>query len=615
MTDTKSPARGTSRPATSKLWLIGLICAALLKFSTWPNHRYALCSEEGSIYTVAPDKPTVQCLVVKGSFIESTGEIQIRVNSPLYAMTTYLPWTSRLLNPWYLKVVKLKAGSAVIPGMADAHAHILEYGFKMELQLDGAPSTQDVVARIQKYIDSRPDVHKNTSTWIQGMGWDQTRWPGAQFPTSDDLSDPLLEGRPIALRRVDGHALWVSSRVLEMMGELPTEVDGGLIIRDANGKPTGIFVDNAMTLVPIPPWSEKDMDNYFTTAMTDALAHGLTSIHDADSQPEAIAFFKKQSEAGNLPIRAYLMGNVLSDEYWGAQIPRLINHGAHGRLNVRAIKLFTDGRSPFPFLADISHSYPLGALGSWGAALLEPYSDNPSTSGLMRSSKSALGKLVNQFYEDGFQVNIHCIGDRANNAVLDIFEDIIMDSADPDNVTASWRPRIEHAQIMTMQDLERIGRIGVIASVQPTHATSDMSYAETRLGPERIKGAYAYQMLLQNSKIGVLPLGSDFPVEGINPLLGFYAAVSRLSVDGTSPHGEGGWFPNERLTRAQALKGMTLDAAYAAFAEDERGSLEVGKKADFVILDRDIMKVPADKILSTKVQATVIDGQVAYGAL
>ncbi|KAF9492457.1 amidohydrolase 3 [Pleurotus eryngii] len=555
MTDIKSPAREASRPATNKFWLIGLICAALLKFSTWPNHRYALCSEEGSIYTVAPDKPTVQCLVVKGSFIESTGSL-------------------------------------------NAHAHILEYGFKMELQLDGATSTQDVVSRIRKYIHSRPDVHKNTSTWIQGMGWDQTRWPGAQFPTSDDLSDPMLEGQPIALRRVDGHALWVSSRVLEMMGELPSEVDGGLIIRDTNGQPTGIFVDNAMTLVPIPPWSEKDMDNYFKTAMADALAHGLTSIHDADSQPEAIAYFKKQSEAGNLPVRTYLMGNVLSGEYWGAQIPRLINHGAHRRLTVRAIKLFTDG-----------------ALGSWGAALLEPYSDNPSSSGVMRSSKSALGKLVKKFYEDGLQVNIHCIGDRANNAVLDIFEGIIMGSADPANVTASWRPRIEHAQIMTLGDLERIGKLGVIASVQPTHATSDMSYAETRLGPERIKGAYAYQTLLQNSKIGVLPLGSDFPVEGINPLLGFYAAVSRLSVDGTSPHGEGGWFPKERLTRAQALKGMTQDAAYAAFAEDERGSLEVGKKADFVILDRDIMKVTADKILSTKVQATVIDGQVAYGAL
>ncbi|KAF4568169.1 hypothetical protein EYR40_010434 [Pleurotus pulmonarius] len=596
MPESKSSAREGSRPATSKFWLIGLICAALLKFSTWRNHRYAVCSEEGSIYTVAQDRPTVQCLVVKGSVIESTGslsEIESQSNSPLPAMVAYLPWT-----PWYLKVVKLKAGSAVVPGMADAHAHILEYGFKMELQLDGSPSTQDVVTRIQKYIHSRPDVHQNTSTWIQGMGWDQTRWSGAQFPTSDDLSDPLLEGRPIALRRVDGHALWVSSRVLEMMGELPLEVDGGLIVRDASGKPTGIFVDNAMSLVPIPPWSEKDMDNYFTTAMADALAHGLTSIHDADSQPESIAYFKRQSEAGNLPIRAYLMGNVLSDEYWGAQIPRLINHGVHGRLNVRAIKLFTDG-----------------ALGSWGAALLEPYSDNPSTSGLMRSSKSALAKLVNQFYEDGFQVNIHCIGDRANNAVLDIFEDIIMGSADPANVTANWRPRIEHAQIMTLKDLERIGRLGVIASVQPTHATSDMSYAETRLGPERIKGAYAYQTLLKNSKIGVLPLGSDFPVEGINPLLGFYAAVSRLSVDGTSPHGVGGWFPNERLTRAQALKGMTLDAAYAAFAEDERGSLEVGKKADFVVLDTDIMKVPADEILKTKVLATVIDGRVAYGAL
>ncbi|KAJ8488240.1 hypothetical protein ONZ45_g14029 [Pleurotus djamor] len=430
------------------------------------------------------------------------------------------------------------------------------------------------------------------------MGWDQTKWPGAQFPTAHDLSDPLLEGRPVALRRVDGHAIWVSSAVLDMMGNLPTEVDGGLIVRDADGSPTGVFVDNAMNLVPLPPYSEDDMKVYFETAMADALAHGLTSIHDAASPPAVIEFFKRQAESGNLPIRVYLMGNVPSDEYWGSQIPRLINHGLDSRLTVRSVKLFTDG-----------------ALGSWGAALLQPYSDNPSTKGLMRSSKEVMDILVRNFYQDGFQVNIHCIGDYANQAVLDIFEGLISSSDDPANVTGSWRPRIEHAQIMTVTDLERIGRLGVIPSVQPTHATSDMGYAETRLGPERIKGAYAYQTLIQTSQNGVLPLGSDFPVEGINPLLGFYAAVSRLSTGGDSPHGKGGWFPNQRLTRAQALKGMTLDAAYAAFAEHERGSLVSGKKADFVILDRDIMTVPFDEILMTRVEATVIDGKVAYGAL
>jgi len=306
-----------------------------------------------------------------------------------------------------------------------------------------------------------------------------------------------------------------------------------------------------------------------------------------------ISFLKKMSAEGKLPIRLYLMGNVPSENYWGTQIPRLLNFGRHGRLNIRSIKLYTDG-----------------ALGSWGAALLAPYSDKPETSGIMRSTPKALSTLVRQFWKDGWQVNIHCIGDRANKIVLDIFQDII--ESESVNVT-DWRPRIEHAQIMQTSDLERAGQLGVITSVQPTHATSDMWYAESRLGPARLKGAYAYQSQLQASTSKVLPLGSDFPIEGVNPLLGFYAVVSRLSVEGESPHGKGGWYPEQRLTRAQALKGMTLDAAYASFAEKDLGSLTAGKKADFVILDHDIMTVPYSEILSTTVQATVVDGSLAYG--
>jgi len=253
-----------------------------------------------------------------------------------------------------------------------------------------------------------------------------------------------------------------------------------------------------------------------------------------------------------------------------------------------------------------------GALGSWGALLLAPYDDKPETSGLSLISQAELSKQMHRFWINGLQVNVHCIGDRANNVVLDIFEDILVGKGA--NVT-EWRPRIEHAQIFSPEDQKRIGRLGVIASVQPTHATSDMPYAETRLGPERIRGAYAYQTLLRASPTNVLPLGSDFPVESINPLFGFYAAVSRLYPNGSSPHGDGGWFPEQRLTRVQALKGMTLDAAYASFSEGVLGSLTPGKKADFVVLDRDIMTIQFSEILATKVSATVIDGEVVYGAL
>jgi len=241
-----------------------------------------------------------------------------------------------------------------------------------------------------------------------------------------------------------------------------------------------------------------------------------------------------------------------------------------------------------------------------------PYSDKPDTRGLLLVPPKTLHKQAEKFYEDGFQVNIHAIGDHANEVVLDVFEDILRKPGADVNV---WRPRIEHAQIFQPRDLERIGRLGVIASVQPTHATSDMSYAESRLGPDRIQSAYAYRTLLQASPMNRLPLGSDFPVEGINPLLGFYAAIARLTPEGTSPHGPGGWYPAESLTRVQALRGMTRDVAYAGFAEHTRGQLASGFEADFVVLDRDIMQVPVEEILGTRVLATVIDGQVAYGSL
>ncbi|KAG6812236.1 hypothetical protein H0H92_003776 [Tricholoma furcatifolium] len=517
-------------------------------------------------------------------------------------------------------VYKVDPSHVVVPGLADAHAHIAEYGFMKQLPLSDTTSLSEVIGAIKAYIHTHSDVEEDKTIWIQGMGWDQTKWSSAQFPIapiiqSDLDHDPVLKGRPICLSRVDGHAMWVSPRVLELMGDLPDHVEGGLIVRDADGHPTGhfsynpgvatdltcslgVFVDNAMALIPTPEWDEERLTQFFDLTMKDALAHGLTSIHDAMTTPEQIQFYKKKAEAGELPNRLYLMGHVPSNEYWGARIPQLRNYGSQEHLTVKSVKLVADG-----------------ALGSWGSALLEPYSDKPEESGLLLTPPKELSALVRKFWKDGFQVNIHCIGDRANHLVLDIFEDVLTKQGG--NVT-EWRPRIEHAQIMTLDDIKRI----VIASVQPTHATSDMAYAEKRLGPERIKGAYAYQSLLQVSPINVLPLGSDFPVESINPLLGFYAAISRLHFDpsdpaapGTSPHGSGGWYPEQKLTRAQALKGMTLDAAYASFAENDIGSLTPGKKADFVVFSKDIMTVPVADILTTKVGATVVDGKVLYGAL
>ncbi|KAG6335056.1 hypothetical protein ID866_4034 [Astraeus odoratus] len=603
-------------------WVVGFaamlaFAGIFLKRSTQVSDDYAVCSMSNKIYTVDDAYPNVQCIVVRDDHIADVGDLGSSPRTPITSLASnhdlavdiqvrwrqqhtgstlghQLPWPMDFWQP-SLRVSFVRQDSVVLPGLADAHAHLLMYGSsKLNVDVSGCTSKREVLDRLVAYVKARADVLNDPSCWITGMGWDQNLWTTARYPQADDFdTEPLLKGRRIYLERVDGHAVWVSRRVLQLMADLPTSVDGGEIIRDDTGKPTGIFVDNAMLLIPLPPPSEIQMSHYFDRAAKDALAVGLTSIHDAATELHAIDFYRRYAESKKLPLRLYLMGYMDSDVYWGDKLRRLIDHGISGRLNLRSVKIMSDG-----------------ALGSFGAALLEPYSDNPSTNGLMRVPEEALSDIVKQFCANGWQVNIHCIGDRANRVVLNIFEDVSHDY----NIT-ELRPRIEHAQIMTLEDLERLGRLGVIPSVQPTHATSDMWYAEQRLGLERIKGAYAYSTMIRQSQTGVLPLGSDFPVEGINPLLGFYAAVTRLSISGESPHGAEGWYPAERLTRSQALKGMTLDAAYASFSESFLGSLTIGKKADFVVLDKDIMTVPAPEILETKVLATVIDGGVVYGEL
>jgi len=277
-------------------------------------------------------------------------------------------------------------------------------------------------------------------------------------------------------------------------------------------------------------------------------------------------------------------------DYWGNTTEKIIGAG-NGRLTVRSVKIFADG-----------------ALRSGGAALYEPYNDNPGTSGFMRMSTETLNSVIPQFLRDGWQVNVHAIGDRANALVLDAFE-----SALKGVDVAALRPRLEHAQIMTKADMVRLGKLGVIASVQPTHAISDMWFAEDRLGPERVKGLYAFRSIIDSG--ARITLGSDAPVENLDPLTGFYAAITRVSPDGTTPQGPGGWFPEQRLTRQEALRGMTIDPAYASFTETTLGSLETGKRADYVVLSQDIMSIPVNDILKTRVIATVIDGRVAYGKI
>ncbi|CAE6496454.1 unnamed protein product [Rhizoctonia solani] len=534
----------------------------------------------------------VECMVINGKFIADTGSIdEIRQRWGDRATTGPVIGAPAVSRKSGLKFIYLEKGQAAYPGFHDAHAHVLQWGWASQLPLRGSRTIDEILNKVKHYIQATP---LEPGAWIEGQGWDQTLW-GGDFPTAADLDkDPLLKDKPIVLARTDVHAYWVSGEVIRRLGPLPDKVDGGEIVRDADGNPTGIFLDNAMMLIDDakPQWTDAQRLRFFRRTVTDALAVGLTTIHDAATYVPDINFFKKMAIEGKLPLRLYLMGHVSSDTYWGAQLPNITTaESADGRLMLRAIKIFGDG-----------------ALGSWGSALLEPYSDRPDTTGILRVSPEVLRNLIVDFYKNGWQVNTHCIGDRANKIVLDAYEEVLKGSTDTDR-----RLRIEHAQILTLDDLKRMGRLGVIASVQPTHATSDMGYAETRLGPERIKGAYAWRTLIENG--ATVATGSDFPVEGINPLLGFYAAVTRLAPDGTSPHGPGGWYPEQRMTRHEALRGMTSQAAYASFQEHKVGRIAKGLRADVTILSQDIMTVRADQILEAVVAATLIDGRVVYGKL
>lgn len=545
------------------------------------SRDYAICTRtKGGIYTLEergndPEwAERTQCLVVdKHGTIAATGSIdEIKTTHPQ-------------LRPRFLP-----SGSTVVPGLVDSHVHLMEYGWSRSLNLEGTKSVDEVVQRVRDYILARPLVHDEE--WIEGVGWDQNlweNWPGG-FPTHDILdADPVLRGKPIILFRIDLHAMWINGRALELCGKLPDKAEGGEIIRNgATGKPTGVFLDNAQLLVPRPQWSQAQMREFVQKGFKDVLKYGVTAVHDAMTRDIAVKFYRMLADQGELPIRMHLMG-YMDVGYWNGT-ERFDHYGPHQRLHLRSIKMVADG-----------------AIGSWGAAMYEPYTDNPSTSGFFVVSEQDLKDFIPRYLEEGWQVNVHCIGDRANGEVLDI-----MESALRGHNAHKVRLRIEHAQILRPNDILRMAKLGIIASVQPKQATSDMVYADARLG-ERVKSAYAYQTLLKTG--ARIALGSDMPVESPNPLVTFHAAIARVNATGGSPHGPDGWYPDEKLTRMQALRGMTTDAAYASFSENEVGELVPGKKADFVVLDRDIMTVDAQDILQTNVLATVVDGAVQYGAL
>jgi predicted amidohydrolase YtcJ len=471
----------------------------------------------------------------------------------------------------------------VLPGLVDAHAHLLGLGLaRGSLDLAGTRDLDELVERVRARERELP-----AGRWLQGRGWDQNGWPDPRFPHRRSL-DEAVPGRPVYLVRVDGHAAFVNAAALRAsgIGRDTPDPSGGKILRDESGEPTGVLIDNAMALVRVPAPSLEERKAALYEAMRLAAEAGLTGVHDMGNDPVTLAAFGALAAEGRMPVRVYAMlaaGALATPDGGPLLAPQLPTQPA-GRFTLRGVKLFADG-----------------ALGSRGAALEQPYSDEPGNRGLLLMSPEALCEAVDRAGVLGLQAAVHAIGDRGNRVVLDCVERLGREGRPP------VRPRIEHTQVLAPDDVERIARLGVIASMQPTHATSDMPWAEQRLGPERIQGAYAWRSLAQAG--ATLAFGSDFPVESHLPLWGLYAALTRQDHEGRP---EGGWYPSQRLTLDEAVSAFTRGAAFAAFQEAELGSLEPGKLADLTVLDRDPWALGPRALLEAEVLWTLVGGEVVH---
>lgn len=524
----------------------------------------------GRVYTVDDFRPMVSAFAVKNGRILFAGSDR----------------EVRALAGAKTRVVDV-GGATVIPGMVDAHAHLVGLGNSLaNVNLAGSETYSEVISRVVAHAkDVKP------GEWIFGRGWDQNRWPDKQFPTHEALTKAFPDN-PVVLTRIDGHALLANAmamRAAKITAATP-DPSGGRVLRLSDNSPSGVFVDNAQGLIgrAEPSSTREQTTKAILAAIAEANRWGLIGIHDAGEPREVIDIYESLAKQGKYNLRNYVLvsGDSADVVHYTSIGPRSDLYD--GRIWVRSIKLYADG-----------------ALGSRGAALLAPYSDDPGNTGLLVTPPAVLERVAELALRKGFQVGVHAIGDRGNRVVLDAYEQAL--KAVP---TADHRFRIEHAQVISPTDIPRFAALGVIPSMQASHQTSDMPWAETRLGPDRIKGAYAWRSLLNTGVI--IPDGSDFPVEEVNPLISFHSAVSRQDATNLPP---GGWYPDQAMTRVEALKAMTIWPAYAGFQEKIMGSITPGKYADFVVLDKDIMTVPTTDILKTNVTSTWIGGKAVYGAV
>lgn len=533
------------------------ILLALMLMSCYSEESVDLLVKNAVVYTVDKDFSTVNAFVVRYGKIIETGD------------------GAELESKYRVQEIYDAAGKTIVPGLIDAHAHLYGLGLYMQtVDLTGTMSYDEVLERVAEFQKDHP------SEFIQGRGWDQNNWVDKEFPTKDRL-DELFPDKAVALRRVDGHALLVNSKALELAGiTADTKIQGGEVILK-NGQPTGVLIDNAMEPVNsiIPKPSKEFSERALLEAEKYALSFGLTTVDDAGLDPEIIDLIDDLQKEGKMKLRIYAMVSNTPEnlEYY-------LKKGIYktDRLNVRSFKVFVDG-----------------ALGSRGAAMRQEYSDRHGHFGIMITPADSLEALANTLAASGFQMNSHAIGDSATISVLRNYKKAL-----EGQVERRWR--VEHAQIISADGFDYFSN-NILPSVQPTHATSDMYWAEDRVGAERMKGAYANKTLLDQT--GIIALGTDFPVEHVSPYYTFYAAVVRKDLKFWP---ETGFQMKDALSREEALRGMTIWAAYANFEENEKGSIEVGKYADFTVLDRDIMKVDEKELPETKAVATFIGGEKVY---
>jgi predicted amidohydrolase YtcJ len=538
-----------------KLWPLLLLFAVACKQK---EYNADLLVKNAVVYTVDSTFTTANAFVIKGGKILAVG-------------------SADTLEQKYLAHEVLDAqGAAVYPGFIDAHAHFYDYGLGLqEVNLVGTHSWDEILDSVQVYST------RNTDGWIIGNGWDQNDWAKKQFPDKAKL-DSLYPMRPVILSRVDGHAAIANQAALNIAGVKPGQTINGGQIETINGKLTGILVDNAVGIVTrkIPAPAANVIEEALLDAQKNCFAVGLTTVDDCGLPYTMVNTIAELQHKGSLKMRMFVMLADRAENY-----EYLFKRGAFKTpgLNVRGFKVYADG-----------------ALGSRGACLLKPYDDQKNWNGFLLSSPKHFEEVAKKIAEKGFQMSTHAIGDSANRVMLKIYAAVLKGKNDK-------RWRIEHAQVLSPDDIKYFGEYSIIPSVQPTHATSDMYWAGKRLGADRLKSAYVYKQLLKQN--GWIPLGTDFPVENINPLYTFYAAVERKDLKGFPA---GGFQPENALTRTEALRGITIWAAKANFEEKEKGSIEPGKYADFVILDKDIMKANGAELPKIKVIKTYINGVKVY---